>query len=113
MRNWIRENSRFPKQIWNASNLEDMRTNNMVEGWHRFTSKHFGIGKNLWKFLSNLKVVEVYTKAAIALVRGCVRMRKRRKSQERKERDLRHLKPREQKKPLYFKTDFSSVHRPP
>ena len=88
LRVWIRENSRFPKQMWNTSDLGDMRTNNLVEGWHRFAIQHFGIGRNLWKFLSNLAKVELHTRAAIALVRGGEHLRNRRKSQKRKERVL-------------------------
>ena len=36
LRIWVRDNSRFLKELWNISDLEDMRTNNMVEGWYRF-----------------------------------------------------------------------------
>ena len=92
LRVWIGENSRFPKQMWNTSDLEDMRTNNMVEGWHRFAIEHFGNGKNLWKFLSKLSAIEVQTKATIALIRGGEQMLNRRKSQVGKERNLKRMK---------------------
>ena len=92
LRIWVRDNSRFPKELWNISDLEDMRTNNMVEGWHRFAIHHFGNGKNLWRFLFKLSEVEMYTQATIALVRGGEQMLNRRKSQERKERTLKRMK---------------------
>ena len=92
LRVWIGENSRFPKQMWNVADLQDMRTNNLVEGWHRFASEHFGNGKNLWKFLSKLSAVELQTRAAIALVRGGEQVRNRKRSQERKERSLKRMK---------------------
>ena len=94
MRTWISDESRFSRQIWNNSDLQDMRTNNLIEGWHLFALQHFGSGKNLWKFRNKLSDVEVQTKSMIALVRGGSRVRNRKKSQEIKEETLRRIKER-------------------
>ena len=64
---WVDNDSKYPKEMWNVRNLRDRRTNNYVEGWHSLCRKHFGVGKNLWKFLMQLKKLEAQTRALLQL----------------------------------------------
>ena len=82
---WVDNDSKYPKEMWNVRNLRDRRTNNYVEGWHSHCRKHFGVGKNLWKFLMQLKKLEAQTRALLQLQASGENVSTRRLKQKRKE----------------------------
>ena len=82
---WVDDDSKYPKEMWNIRNLGDRRTNNYVEGWHSLCRKHFGVGKNLWKFLMQLKKLEAQTRALLQLQESGENVNTRRLKQKRKE----------------------------
>ena len=64
-RTWICDDSKFSKEMWNVSNMRDRRTNNFVEGWHSLCLRHFGVGKNIWKFIVRLQKIELQTRGLL------------------------------------------------
>lgn len=53
---------------WNLSTLTTNRTNNAVEGWHRFANGEFGAHPTFWRFLDKLRYIESLRAVEIAQV---------------------------------------------
>ena len=52
---WIKDGSRFPKEMWNSLGLLDRRTNNDIEGYHLSALERYGRSKHLWHFINAMK----------------------------------------------------------
>lgn len=44
----------YPLRLWNVHDAGRIKTNNNIEGWHRFLKELFGKHMNLWKFIAKL-----------------------------------------------------------
>ena len=87
-RTWICENSKFSKDMWNVCNLRDRRTNNFVEGWHSLCLRHFGVGKNIWKFILRLQKIEMQTRGLLQQLEAGEDISNRKQYQKKKEQKI-------------------------
>ena len=88
-KNWVKLGSKYPKEMWNVGHLRAHRTNNLVEGWYSYCIlRHFGVGRNRWKFIMNLQKLEAQSRAMFRLQEAGERLSTRRLRQKRKERKI-------------------------
>ena len=90
-RTWVGENPKFSKDMWNVRNLNDRRTNNYVEGWHSACLRHFGVGKNLWKFVHQLEKMEIQNRAILQLHENGENLSNRTRRQKKKEDKIKRI----------------------
>ena len=85
---WLGPARRFALELWNVYDLNDRRTNNSIEGWHRSSNDIFGMRPKLWKFIDCMKKEERLTDNAIGLIAGGRAMAYRKAAVTEKERRI-------------------------
>ena len=79
-------------ELWNVHDLNDRRTNNSIEGWHRASNEIFGSNPSLWKFIECMKKEEELTENSIGLIAAGRTLANRRAYVDQKERRIAVMK---------------------
>ncbi len=85
-------NPNLPVAMWSVWQLDDHRTNNNLEGWHRYLNSELGAHENLWRFMLGLRKVQNNVENDEIQMQNNRHPAKRQKSDREKEDALRTLK---------------------
>lgn len=105
---WIKDDSRFPKSMWNSLGLSDRRTNNDIEGYHVSALERYGRTKHLWHFVNVMKDEIVQFEREMHMIQHGNPVSLRRKEQRRRETRINHMLANYQADNGVYQDDFAS-----